>query len=87
MNEKRIREKGDKGEAHMNGVVMMAEYERVGLIFTIHRGSRTMKNLEDQHEEGQTASEAVELDVRFIMEQLGIDLVNWPADLPPLENK
>ncbi|WP_308638426.1 hypothetical protein [Paenibacillus silvisoli] len=46
-----------------------------------------MKKIEDQSKEAQTPSPAaVELDVRTILEQLGIDLSKWPADLPPLQN-
>lgn len=45
-----------------------------------------MKKIEDQkHEVYNTSQAAIELDVRTILEQLGIDLANWPADLPPLQ--
>ncbi|WP_165822568.1 hypothetical protein [Paenibacillus montanisoli] len=45
-----------------------------------------MKKIEDQNKEAQTPSlGTVELDVRTIMEQLGIDLAKWPIDLPPLQ--
>ncbi|SFT03193.1 hypothetical protein SAMN05428962_3841 [Paenibacillus sp. BC26] len=45
-----------------------------------------MRKFEDQNNEAQTTKEILQLDVRTIMEQLGIDLSKWPSDLPPLQS-
>jgi hypothetical protein len=51
------------------------------------RGNRGMKRNEIHNGEAAAEPVAVSLDVRAIIEQLGIDPANWPQDLPPLTAK
>lgn len=46
-----------------------------------------MTMMRDQGNEGKVVSTVVELDVKEILEQLGIDLANWPDSLPPLSRQ